>query len=246
MENEIAEEQKAMQTSPKTSLSTGLSSRSKEHILKTPFGRHPHSREAAHIRAAKLHLGMYRSAQEEGSELERLKKELEHYMRRDIEHVQVRPTQQIESLKSTLRRQETHFRVLKEENERLQQQTMIPQATYDDTELLLALQLSAAESGVQTQFIYDPDQMSYEQLIELGDQIGSVSVGLTPAQFEGLRERVCDSVLTTCSICQTDIDTGDCYICLPACPHLHHTECVKQWFQHKNACPVCKASAIAK
>lgn len=36
----------------------------------------------------------------------------------------------------------------------------------------------------------DPDTMTYEQLLELGDQIGSVSKGLTEEQIKNLKKKV--------------------------------------------------------
>mmetsp|Transcript_28524 Transcript_28524/g.50651 ORF Transcript_28524/g.50651 Transcript_28524/m.50651 type:complete len:246 (-) Transcript_28524:24-761(-) len=245
MENEIAEEQKAMRPTAKSPLNPGFGSRSKEHVVKSPFTRfanHKEHKEQPHIKAARLHIGMLRSPQDEISELERTKKELDHMRMREIEHVQ-----QIEVLKSMLRRQEGHIRALKTENSRLKHQSRL-QPSYDDTELLLALQLSAAECGVESQIQIgvDPDTMSYEQLLELGEQIGSVSVGLTPKQFADLKEEVSEMQISTCSICQTDIERGQLFKRLPSCTHLHHSECIWQWFQKKNECPVCKASAIAK
>lgn len=143
-----------------------------------------------------------------------------------------------------LKRQDLHLRSIKHENSRLKH-SFRRRPSYEDPELLLALQLSAAESAVDIQAGVDPDRMSYEQLLELGEQIGIVSVGLTPRQFAELNEEVCDTQTSTCSICQLDIEPGQLFKRLPECSHLHHSDCIGQWLRNKNVCPVCKASAIA-
>jgi hypothetical protein len=240
MEHEIAEEYKAKRPASKSPLNPGFSSRAREHSIKTPFARYAQHKEAVQIKAAKLHIGMLRAAQVEESELDRVKKELEQYKQRAGEQQEVQTRQAIASMKTMLRRQETHIRALRQENSRLKHESRIH--AYDDTQLALALQLSAAECRGQL----NPDLMSYEQLLELGEQIGAVSVGLSSKQFAGLEEEVSEATQSTCSICQTDIEVGHKFKRLPLCPHLHHTDCIRQWFEHKNACPVCKVSAITR
>ncbi|VFQ87190.1 unnamed protein product [Cuscuta campestris] len=98
----------------------------------------------------------------------------------------------------------------------------------------------------------DVDDMSYEDLLELGDRIGHVSTGLRedvidrhvsktkpkfPSHFSTETER-------KCSICQEEYESGDEMGKLE-CGHLYHIHCIKQWLQHKNACPVCKSAAAA-
>ena len=42
-----------------------------------------------------------------------------------------------------------------------------------------------------------------------------------------------------CVICLGDFEGGDSVTTLP-CVHMFHTECIKNWLQSKNHCPVCK------
>lgn len=42
-----------------------------------------------------------------------------------------------------------------------------------------------------------------------------------------------------CVICLTDFENGDKTIVLP-CIHLFHYDCIVQWFESHNSCPVCK------
>lgn len=88
MENEVAEEHKAMLPSVKSPLYHGLS-HTREHIAKTPFTRYPNPQIHSQVKAAKLHIGMLRSLQDDPSELERMKEELAYLRMRDVEHLQV-------------------------------------------------------------------------------------------------------------------------------------------------------------
>jgi hypothetical protein len=240
MEHDIAEEYKAKRPASKSPLNPGFSLRAREHSIKTPYARYAQHREAVQKKAAKMHIGMLQAAQKEGSELDRVKRELEQYKQRAEEQQEVQTRQAIAYMQTMLRRQDSQIKALRHQNSRLKHESRIH--ADDDTQLALALRLSAAECGGQL----DPDLMSYEELLELGEQIGAVSVGLSPKQFAYLVEEVSEATQSICSICQTDIEAGDKFKRLPLCPHLHHTECIRQWFELKNACPVCKVSAITR
>ncbi|KAL6848146.1 hypothetical protein ACP4OV_022274 [Aristida adscensionis] len=98
----------------------------------------------------------------------------------------------------------------------------------------------------------DIDNMSYEDLLALGDFIGNVNTGLAEEKISG-----CVKVVVCCSSsdqAQDDQDDGSCVICLEEykdkeslgvlkCCHDFHADCIKKWLQTKNSCPVCKAAA---
>lgn len=88
----------------------------------------------------------------------------------------------------------------------------------------------------------DVDEMSYEQLLELGEKIGKVSKGLTQGQFEKLDRVVCQAE-DTCSICQDVIVCGTRCVRL-RCGHFYDEECLKGWFQMEKVCPLCKSECI--
>ena len=75
----------------------------------------------------------------------------------------------------------------------------------------------------------DVDEMSYEQLLELGEKIGKVSKGLSEQQFQKLERVVC-SVADKCLICQDSLIIGAECIKLK-CGHIYDTDCLKSWFQ---------------
>ncbi|XP_060173705.1 probable E3 ubiquitin-protein ligase HIP1 [Lycium barbarum] len=129
-------------------------------------------------------------------------------------------------------------------------------------ERLLALETNLFLSGLNfydqhRDMRLDIDDMSYEELLALEERIGSVSTALPeealskclrrsiyqgmasetePLEADGDRDDV------KCSICQEEYAIGD-EIGNLGCEHGYHMECIKQWFELKNWCPICKAAA---
>ncbi|KAL3536288.1 hypothetical protein ACH5RR_004749 [Cinchona calisaya] len=95
----------------------------------------------------------------------------------------------------------------------------------------------------------DIDNMSYEELLALGERIGTVSTGLS--------EHLVSKCLTESLYFSSDQlqEGGTCIICLEeymnmddvgtliSCGHDFHVECIRKWLSIKNLCPICKASA---
>ncbi|XP_021730609.1 probable E3 ubiquitin-protein ligase ZFP1 [Chenopodium quinoa] len=96
----------------------------------------------------------------------------------------------------------------------------------------------------------DVDNMSYEELLALGERIGSVNTGLHEDQLPK-----CVTETVYCSSDQVQ-EEGRCVICLEeyrhmddvgtlkACGHDYHVSCIKKWLSMKNACPICKGPAL--
>ncbi|KAI3466076.1 hypothetical protein Pfo_022739 [Paulownia fortunei] len=107
----------------------------------------------------------------------------------------------------------------------------------------------------------DIDHMSYEELLALGEQIGSVGTGLSEefirknlkirtftssAACLNLEEETClDQQINFCVICQTDYEDEE-DIGTVDCGHEYHRECIKKWLLMKNTCPVCKSTALSR
>lgn len=97
----------------------------------------------------------------------------------------------------------------------------------------------------------DIDNMSYEELLALGERIGSVSTGLSEDSISKcLTERVYSSSdhtqeEPTCVICLEEYKDMDGVGALRTCGHDYHVGCIKKWLSMKNLCPVCKGSALA-
>ncbi|CAG7879121.1 unnamed protein product [Brassica rapa] len=101
----------------------------------------------------------------------------------------------------------------------------------------------------------DIDNMSYEELLALGDEMGTVSTALSEeALSRSLKKRIYQETDETgaislnkdddikCSICQEEYVDGDEVGTMP-CEHMYHVSCVQQWLRMKNWCPICKTSA---
>uniref|UniRef100_A0A0D3AIG4 RING-type E3 ubiquitin transferase n=1 Tax=Brassica oleracea var. oleracea TaxID=109376 RepID=A0A0D3AIG4_BRAOL len=80
----------------------------------------------------------------------------------------------------------------------------------------------------------DIDNMSYEELLALGDKMGTVSTALSE---EALNK---DDIK-----CNEEYVDGDEVGSMP-CEHMFHVSCVQQWLRMKNWCPICKTSAEEK
>ncbi|KAK9278501.1 hypothetical protein L1049_028067 [Liquidambar formosana] len=103
----------------------------------------------------------------------------------------------------------------------------------------------------------DVDNMTYEELLELGDRIGYVSTGLREDEIGRCLRKIKLSILdnmpshlprgmeTKCSICQEEYEENDEMGKLN-CGHTYHLHCIKHWLVQKNTCPVCKSEVAAQ
>ncbi|KAK4426713.1 putative E3 ubiquitin-protein ligase RHG1A [Sesamum alatum] len=103
----------------------------------------------------------------------------------------------------------------------------------------------------------DVDNMSYEELLELGDRIGYVCTGLREneitccltrtklAMSDDLPLHFASETERKCSICQEEYELDDETGKLN-CGHFYHIDCIKQWLGQKNTCPICKTAAVSQ
>ncbi|CAA7058608.1 unnamed protein product [Microthlaspi erraticum] len=99
----------------------------------------------------------------------------------------------------------------------------------------------------------DVDNMSYEELLALGERIGDVSTGLkeevilkTMKQHKHTSSSSSAELhqdIEPCCICQEVYAEGDNLGTLE-CGHEFHKDCIKQWVMLKNLCPICKTVAL--
>ncbi|KAK4768807.1 hypothetical protein SAY86_026957 [Trapa natans] len=90
----------------------------------------------------------------------------------------------------------------------------------------------------------DPDELSYEELLALGEVVGSESRGLSADTIAslpsvsftagGTQHGSCDS----CVICRLDYEDGETLTIL-TCKHTYHSECINNWLKINKVCPVC-------
>uniref|UniRef100_A0A1J3ISR8 E3 ubiquitin ligase BIG BROTHER-related n=1 Tax=Noccaea caerulescens TaxID=107243 RepID=A0A1J3ISR8_NOCCA len=92
----------------------------------------------------------------------------------------------------------------------------------------------------------DPDELSYEELLALGEFVGTESRGLsadTIASLPSKRYKEGDNQNGTnesCVICRLDYEDDDDLILLH-CKHSYHSECINNWLKINKVCPVCSA-----
>ncbi|KAF9590952.1 hypothetical protein IFM89_000497 [Coptis chinensis] len=96
----------------------------------------------------------------------------------------------------------------------------------------------------------DVDNMSYEELLALGERIGNVSTGLSQSS-------IAKCLVETHYLSNEKQEEGNCVICLEDyknreevgkllnCGHDFHVGCIKKWLPMKNSCPICKGVALA-
>jgi len=93
----------------------------------------------------------------------------------------------------------------------------------------------------------NPDNMTYEELLQLGERMGKVSRGLNIEEIKKIPKKVCtrkpDQPEETCSICFMEVETGTKIRKLPCC-HEYHSKCIKQWLLNEKSCPICKKEVV--
>ncbi|KAL7231789.1 hypothetical protein ACSBR2_009924 [Camellia fascicularis] len=107
------------------------------------------------------------------------------------------------------------------------------------------------EPDVHENMRLDVDDMSYEELLALEDQIGNVSTGLSEEAILAAVRRHCYLSMKLgppveeepCCICQEDYVDGK-ELGKLNCGHEFHFDCIKQWLVQKNNCPICKKTAV--
>lgn len=105
---------------------------------------------------------------------------------------------------------------------------------------------SKHEIGVVDPTSPDIDNMTYEQLMELGENAGKVNTGLSQQQIDQIRAFTWIEGRTkqdTCTICMEKFKIGAKYKKL-LCNHEYHSECVNEWLLRAKKCPVCSSEAI--
>ena len=88
------------------------------------------------------------------------------------------------------------------------------------------------------------DEMTYEQLLELEEQMGSVANGLTEEEIKNLKydKYIKNKYLEDkCIICQYNFIELESIVGLP-CKHCFHFNCLKPWIDKQHYCPLCKTN----
>lgn len=90
----------------------------------------------------------------------------------------------------------------------------------------------------------DPDELSYEELIALGEVVGTESRGLSADSIASLPSVNYKSGSSqngsndSCVICRLDYEDGET-LTLLSCKHSYHSDCINNWLKINKVCPVC-------
>ncbi|KAJ0966975.1 hypothetical protein J5N97_023892 [Dioscorea zingiberensis] len=140
---------------------------------------------------------------------------------------------------------EAYARALQEAEEREVAVRLMAMAGLDDW----ATEHHGDDSGDNSQGTWDevdPDELSYEELVALGEVVGTESRGLSADSIASLpsinyqAQSGQDSNNDQCVICRVDFEDGESLVLL-SCKHAYHSECINRWLQINKACPVCSA-----
>ncbi|KAK1313894.1 E3 ubiquitin ligase BIG BROTHER [Acorus calamus] len=119
-------------------------------------------------------------------------------------------------------------------------------AVQSNTEECIQTHNRASSPQVILQDNIDPDSMTYEELLDLGEAVGSQSRGLPQERISLLPISKYKSSFFSrkktrserCIICQMEYKRGDRQMTLP-CKHAYHASCITRWLNLNKACPVC-------
>jgi hypothetical protein len=106
------------------------------------------------------------------------------------------------------------------------------------------LAIKAVEQQIIDDLCPNPDAMTYEQLLDLEDNVGKVNRGLNIEQFDKLpikkyrKEKFKGNY--QCIICMEEFIEKEKVKLLP-CGHIFHINCIKQWLIKEKNCPFCKS-----
>ena len=106
------------------------------------------------------------------------------------------------------------------------------------------LALQAVDQQIMDELCPNPDQMTYEQLLQLEDNVGNVNKGLTSEQIDNLPnkrfKKEKNREFLQCIICMEEFQEKEKVKVLP-CAHIFHINCIKQWLLKQKSCPFCKS-----
>ena len=88
----------------------------------------------------------------------------------------------------------------------------------------------------------DIDSMSYEDLLNLCERLGKVTVGVSTEKLARIPTvKVRTATSEHCSVCLEGFSLGDEMKLLP-CDHPFHPDCIDEWLKTSQKCPNCNAN----
>ena len=107
--------------------------------------------------------------------------------------------------------------------------------------------LRAVEEQIMNEICPNPDQMSYEQLLQLEEEVGNVNKGLSKEKINSIPNKPFHKALfednCQCIICMENFSENELVKQL-LCGHIFHGDCIDHWLTQQKNCPFCKADCI--
>lgn len=98
------------------------------------------------------------------------------------------------------------------------------------------------EEQIINELCPNPDAMTYEQLLSLENEVGSVKRGLTKQELSMIPFKNYSKYKYNgqdeCSICRDNYQNGEKIKELP-CGHIYHINCIDKWLEQERKCPCC-------
>lgn len=111
------------------------------------------------------------------------------------------------------------------------------------------IETPTAPSSDSSQDDIDPDNMQYEELVNLTETVGVENRGLSASHISRLPTSIYTSGMfsknkeETCTVCQENFKFGKLVMTLP-CSHPYHSKCITKWLKLKKTCPMCLKEVV--
>ena len=108
-----------------------------------------------------------------------------------------------------------------------------------EMQIIQSLFISEELENILSQRYEEPEEeYTYEELLQIGEQIGKVSKGLSDSQISQLATEMIRTA-TNCSICLVVMNKGTRATKLNPCGHTYHFDCIETWLKENKTCPLC-------
>ena len=127
-------------------------------------------------------------------------------------------------------------------NKRIRHQDRPRLEPVDDIPEDLIDPVKEVEEQIINELCPNPDAMTYEQLLSLENEVGSVKRGLTKQELSKIPFKIYAKYKYNgqeeCSICRDNYQNGETIKELP-CGHIYHVNCIDKWLEQERKCPYC-------
>lgn len=123
-------------------------------------------------------------------------------------------------------------------------------------------ELGVAEAAEEEEMGVATEDLSYDQLLELGARLGDVRRERWRERSQQIIDRLpivkyrstrtaaitttSTSDATMCIICQFGFEEDEDIKLMPNCTHSYHVQCIDVWLQDNDVCPTCKVSILTQ